>query len=444
MNGVGLLGGHDAVSPRQAQPRSDARGSVLFGVGVLVLFFGGAGGWAALAPLNGAAVAPAAVKVDGNRKSLEHREGGTVRDILVRNGDRVEQDQALVLLDDTAVRGEVEVLQAQQDAAAVTKARLLAERDETGQLAVDGDLGVRAGEPALAALLATQAALLIERRRQMEGEIAVLRQQILQLQQEIDGGEAQLEGVRRQRALIEEEVGALRVLLRQALVPRSRVLALDRNAAGLDADRGRVLAEVARARAQVGEKNLRILQVRQERMTEVSTGLQDADDRLANLLPRLRTAREALARTILRAPIAGEVVGLAVFTRGGVVKPGERMLDIVPVAGPLLFEAQLRPEDVNRIAVGMTAEVRLAGIADARDPVLFGIVSTVSADRLGDQRSPEGYYAVEVRVEHGASSRHRLEPGMPATVTIATDPRTALDYMVGPLRDRLSRAMREE
>lgn len=445
------------AAPRQRfdaaahRPSASAGGSVLAGIAVLALFFGGFGTWAALAPLSGAAVAPAYVVVDGNRRTVQHREGGIVSEILVRNGDRVEEEEVLLRLDDTAARAQVEVLSAQRDSLAALQARLLAERDGAASLVLDDtDLASRAHEPDVAPLLAAQSALLAERRRQLEGSAAVLRQRIVELQEQIGGGEAQIRGIARQRDLIADEVESLRGLLRMALVPRPRVLALDRSAAALDAERGRVQADIARARASIGEAELQILQQRQEILTGVSDGLRDAGSRLAEVEPRLRSARDTLARTVLTAPSAGEVVSLEVFTVGGVVAPGSRVLDVVPLDSPLVFQARLRPEDKNRVTADMDTEIRLMGIHDRRDPLLQGRIATVSADRLTDPQTNDGYYAVEVRVDRDqpavaqAMQRFRLQPGMPAQVTIATEPRTALDYLMGPLRDSVSRAWREE
>ncbi|MFC3127521.1 HlyD family type I secretion periplasmic adaptor subunit [Pseudoroseomonas globiformis] len=446
------MSGTDGLLHGQAaRPHSDARGSIVFGTVVMVLFFAVAGGWAALAPLSGAAVAPASVAVDGNRKTVQHQEGGIIREILVRNGDRVATGDPLLRLDGTATRAQVDVLEAQYNALAVTQARLVAEREGTQDLVLDdAELVARPGGLAPASLIAAQAALLVERRRQLESSVAVIGQQMVQLREQLAGGLAELDGIDRQRRLIADEVEGLRDLLRQRLVPRTRVLALDRSAAALDADRGRVVADMARARASIGEAELRILQLRQQRLTEVSDALRDTGDRIAEVLPRLRSARDALARTTIMAPANGEVVGLSVFTEGGVIAPGAALLDIVPLGAPLLFQARLRPEDKSRVASGMAAEIRLSGISEMRDPVLRGYATTISADRLTEDRTGEAYYAVELRTD--ASDPHtvdtlrrlRLQPGMPAQVTIATEPRSALDYLVGPLRDRLGRAFREE
>ncbi|WP_159992479.1 HlyD family type I secretion periplasmic adaptor subunit [Roseomonas sp. 18066] len=435
---------------RATPPPADARGLMVFGALVLVGFFGIAGVWAALAPLSGAALAPAVVMVDGNRKTVQHQEGGILRSILVRNGDRVLAGAPLLRLDDTTARAAFDVLEAQHLALAITQARLEAERDGAPELALDAETSARRDAPSLVSLIAAQSALLTERRRQLDSATAVIEQQVLQLNEQLGGGAAELDGIERQRQLIADEVEGLRTLLRQHLVPRSRVLALDRTAAALDADRGRVVAEMARAKASIGEARLRILQLRQQRLTEISEALRETGDRMAEVRPRLEAARDLLARTVILAPSDGEVVGLSVFTEGGVVAPGAALLDIVPLGAPLVFQARLRPEDKSRVAAGMAAEIRLSGITEARDPLLRARVAMISADRLSDPATGDSHYAVELQADAADAPtaevlrRIRLQPGMPAQVTIATEPRSLLDYLVGPLRERLGRAFREE
>jgi HlyD family secretion protein/epimerase transport system membrane fusion protein len=440
---AGRLSANPAL--RAMRVPDDATSTVRAGIAVIAVFFGGLGTWSALAPIAGAAVAPALVKVEGNRQSLQHRDGGIVKQLLVKEGVRVTRGQVLLRLDDTAARAKLDTLIATSDALQTLESRLTAERDGKDEPAFDPALTARRDEPAVAAAMANQSAVFETRRRQFTTEIAIQKQKAAQLREQIAGSQSEIEGVDRQLALIGEELGDTRGLYEKGYAPKTKVLALERAEAKLIADRGALRSSIAKAEQAIGEAELTIERTEHARASEVTDGLRDTQAKLTELAPQIQAARDVVARTDLTAPAAGEVVGLTIFTEGGVVAAGSRVLDIVPSGGALIVEGRVRPQDINDVTVGAPAEVRLTGLIGRKRPALTGTVETLSADRLSDERNGEPYYAAQIRVDPPslAKSDVTLQPGMPADVLIATRSRSVLEYLISPLSDEIARGFRE-
>jgi HlyD family type I secretion membrane fusion protein len=426
---------------------TDVRGPILAGVVVMLLFFGGLGTWAALAPLAGAIVADGVVKVEANRQAVQHLDGGLVKQILVMEGARVDAGEVLVRLDDTAAKANVEVLEAQSDALHALEARLVAERDGRDRIAIPADLAARQHELQVAATLTGQINLFEARRRAFDGQRLLQEQKIAQLKEQIGGYDAQRRSQQRQMALIEEEARGTRELYEKGYAPKTKVLALDRSSASLDGQRGELVADIARAQQQIGEARLQILQLGKDRLSEVADQLRDSQAKLLDVGPRLRAARDTLAHTELKAPRAGYVVGLTAFTVGGVVAKGDHVLDVVPVESPLVVEGQIKPEEIEGVQPGLRAEVQLTAYKQRSVPKVPGTVTKVSADRLTDPHNGTSYYQIQVALDADALAALpdvQLTPGMPAQIMVPTRERTALDYLLAPLTAGFSRALREK
>jgi len=432
--------------------RGGARGLIAAGIVVVVLFFGVIGGWAVLSQLRSAVVAEAVFQAAGNRRALQHREGGIVRQVLARDGDRVEKGQVLMRLDDTVARTTVESLAVERDALAVLRVRLVAERDDADHITLDPDLVARASEKVLGRLIAAQAAQFDERRRQQAGQLAMLDREAGQQRDQSRGLAAQATGLDQQAALTEEEARGVRKLYADGYAARNRVLAYARTQAGLVADRGRLAAQVASLEGAIAETGLRMVQLRRDRMAQVADQLRQTEQQLAEIEPRLLSARETLDRTVMRATASGVVLGLNVFTEGGVIAAGQKVLEIVPDDGEPELEARLPPSDAEKVHRGQTVEVQLTGMPIARRPLISGHVETVSADRLSDDHTGAAYYAVRVKIDQvkpgpGADPSAPLVhigAGMPAQMIVVTGSRSAFEYLVGPLTDQIRHALREE
>lgn len=417
----------------------------LLGAGVVAAFVAAMTMWGTLAPISGAAIATGNLQVEGRRQSVQHPYGGVVRQLPVRDGARVERGQLLIRLDDSDPRAKLDVLTTDRDAALAARARLMAERDGRDAPDYGDDLRARGDLPAVRQAMANETAMMAARKHQFSAETAVLRGKIKELEAQITGTQAQLGGTEKQRELLADEMSGAQRLFEQGYTPKTRILALQREAARLQADIGAQQASIAGMQQQIAQNDLEIARVERARISDITDQLRAAENKLAELAPRIEAATDVVARTRITAPATGSVVGLDVFTEGGVVQPGARLMDIVPTDNPLIVAARLRLSDINDVSVGRRAEVRLTGVNYVERPRLYGTVKTVSADRLTDDKSGEGYFAVEVALEPDdvKKSRIDLQAGMPAEVIVPTRPRTLFEYLLGPLRDEVTRAFRE-
>ncbi|MGH6866931.1 MAG: HlyD family type I secretion periplasmic adaptor subunit [Methyloceanibacter sp.] len=433
-------------SRNKGSPPDDPSGPIWAGLLVIFLFFGVLGFWAAIAPLAGAAVAPGQIKVEGNRQSVQHRYGGTVGEILVKDGDYVEKGQVLARLDGTDASAKLESLTAQRDALKALEARLIAERDGKPEPEFDEILTSRMDDPTVASAIANQLALFRTRAEQFTSETTILGQKIAQLREQIEGARVQAESADRQRSLIEEELNGIRSLYQRGYAPKSKLLALERAAEELSGTGGARRADIAKANQAIGEAEIEMKKQKQTRLTEVTDGLRDAQTKLAELAPKVNAAQDVFDRTQLIAPASGRVVGMTIFTVGGVIEPGARVLDIVPSNGALIVEAQVRPQDVHEVTEGAPAEIRLTGMLGRLKPSLKGKVMTVSADRIEDSKSKMAYYSTQIRIDDSSLREAQvvLQAGMPADAMITTTDRSVLQYLLSPLSDQLARGFREE
>jgi HlyD family type I secretion membrane fusion protein len=415
------------------------------GVAVIVLAGAAVSAWAALAPLSGAIIAPGFVKVDLNRKVVQHLEGGTVRAIRVRDGDRVAQGEELVVLEDVRIDAQLDLLRTQLDGERAKAARLEAERAYAPRPDFPADLLKRKGDAKAAEILGRETTLFRARRDALETQIAVLRRQIRETAGEIEALTGQLDAEARALALQKEELAANERLMTQGYVQKTRVLTLQRAVAEYEARHEEHRAELAKARQRAQELELRILSMRNQYAQTAADELKEASARIFDLEERIRPSRDASERQRITAPIAGEVVGLRVFTPGSVIGPREVLMEIVPEDKRLIVEARIRPEDVNHVRAGSVADVRLTAFKQRTTPLVEGRVSYVSGDRLVDPQTGAAYYSVQVDVPQRAldAASLRLQAGMPAEVFVRTEERTTLDYVLAPVTDYLRRSMRE-
>ncbi len=416
---------------------------VLSGGLIIVAGASALGAWGALAPLTGAIVAPAVVKVDLNRKVVQHQEGGIVREIFVRDGDHVKAGQELIRLDDVRIDAQLDLLRTQLEAERAKAARLEAERAYAAKPRFPLTLARRKSDPKVAELLAKESNLFRARREALETQIAVLRRQIGETTAEEKALSAQLAAEERALGLQRQELAANQRLLEQGYVQKTRILTLQRAVAEYEARFGEHQAQAAQARQRATELELRILSLRNQYAQQAADELKDTTARLFDLEERIRPSRDASERQRITAPISGEIVGLRVFTAGSVIGPRDVLMEIVPAKRTLIVEARIRPEDINHVRRGSPAEIRLTAYKSRTTPLVNGTVSYVSGDRLVDADSHAAYYAVHIEVDRGSLHELVMQAGMPAEVYIRTDSRTVVDYLLAPITQSLRRAMRE-
>jgi HlyD family secretion protein len=414
----------EALHPGQTEDDS-GRNEIRAGVIALIVFFVGFGGWAAFAPLDAAVVAPGVVVVSGNRQTVQHREGGIVSHLAVEEGDRVTQGQVLIELGAPELVAQEQALLSQVVDLQMQRARLTAEQRGARTLTRPPEWAALPAEDRIVANAAFE-------RHQREVSRGGRRTAWSEYDARIAGYRGEIASIDRQESLLNDELSGMRALAEEQLVPLTRVRALERALAELQGRRAELTALIA--------------STQQERFEE----LRRVDAQLAELAPQLAGARERLEQTRLRAPTDGTVVGLAVHTVGGVVTPGQRLMDIVPEHQDLIIEAQVRPEDADDLEPGQTTEVRITAFGGRNLPIVHGQVRQVSADRFTDERTGRAYFLAQVVVPPEELERlieaggRRLRPGLSAQVVVPTRSRTALQYLLEPLNQTLWRSLREE
>jgi HlyD family secretion protein len=418
----------------------------LAGFAGIFAMFATFGAWSAIASINGAVMASAVVVAESYSKKVQHKDGGIIAAILVKDGDHVRQDQELVRLDDTETRAELGIVDALLLELQTKQARLEAQRDNSPKISFPENITVKLADPEVNRVVAGQAKLFETRMAALEGKKEQLRRQIEQLEQEIVGLDAQRVSQESQLSLIAKELESLRHLLKKGLVPAPRVLAMEREQARLEGDRGQLIAERARSEGRIGEIKLQMIQIDEEDRTQTLSELRDVESRLAELDERRLAIASRLARMTVRAPIAGDVYQVTVHTVGGVIAPAETIMLIVPDGDDLVIQAEVTPFDIDQVHVGQSAHLRFPAFDAKLTPDFFAEVVHVAADtvRLDQNRPP--YYAVRLRIPQAELIKlggNALKPGMPAEAFIQTGERTPLSYLIKPLTDQITHAFRE-
>ncbi len=429
---------------RDIDPGIDVKRVVGAGLAVIALGAGALAAWSFSAPLSGAIIAPGFVKVEMNRQVVQHQEGGIVKEILVRVGQRVRRGETLIVLGDVRVDSSVDLLRTQLDGERAKAARLEAERALLAEpkfpVALDRT------NPKVAEILQREASLFRARRDALDSQIAVLRKQIRQSEVEAKALADQIAAEERALRLQKDELAANEALVKQGYVQKTRILALERAVAEYEARWGEHRAELAKTQQRGSELELRILAQRNSYVQNATDELKEATTRIFDLEERLRPSRDQAERQRIAAPFDGEVVGLRVFTAGAVIGPREVLMEVVPQQQALVVEARVRPEDINHVHAGSGADVKLTAFKRRTTPLVAGKLTYVSADRLQEQPGTPPYYLARIEIEERALAEAgdlKLQAGMPAEVYIRTDSRTAVDYLVAPITDYLRRGMRE-
>lgn len=439
------FGGTDAYQNRAVTLR--LRRPIILGSIVLLIFVVGMFLWAALSTIPSAATAPGTVKVEGNSKEIRRLESGMIRQILVHEGQRVAKGQLLIRFDDVTAAAAVQVLQSAADSARAQIARFQAQAANVTAMDLPEDLARRSGDPTVSALIETQRNLLLSTVTLYRSQGDILRNQAMQLDNQIAGLQAQVASTDGQSDLIQQELKGVQALNREGYAPRTRLLALQRNGVALHGQRGSLLADIARARQSVGQVRIQLAQLDERRQTEAADGIRTAQQQLTEVEPKLRAARQSLDQVEMRAPVDGYVFNLTQRTEGSAAGVGELLMSIVPSNSRLAIAARVRPQDISDVKVGMPARITLTAYNPRTTPQVQGRVELVAADVTDDPVLKESYYQVRVTVEAAELAKAgpgvKLTPGMPATVSIVTSHRTILDYLIGPLSESMRGAMHE-
>lgn len=415
---------------------------------VIFLLFGVLGTWSSVALLDSAAVASGTVTLESYRKTVQHLEGGIVKQVNVKEGDEVTVGDVVAQLDDTQARAQLEIVRSQLIAYRLNEARLLAERDGTSEVAFPQDLlELAKTDPKVDELLQGQIKSFDARLGDLNSRVKLLDEKISQLNQQIRDSDAQEKILLRRIDLFSDELNGLRSLLDKGLGDKVRLRALERDKAEVEGILSDVRARRSQAKLQISEAKLQITQTRQEFVKNVVAELNETQVKIGDSQERERALADTLRRTEVLAPVSGRVVALDVHTEGAVLPPGGKIMDIVPQAETLLVDAHVSPADVDKVVPGLVSRVRFTAFNQRTTPTALGKVLSISADRLTDPTTNMPYYLARIQIspeEMATLKGLELIPGMPADVMIVTGERTVLDYMLRPLLDALARSFKEE
>jgi HlyD family secretion protein len=418
----------------------------LLGFASVVAMLGVVGGWSVLTELNGAVIAPATIMVESFSKKVQHKEGGIVAQINVRDGDRVEVGQPLVVLDNTDTKSELAIVSALLDEALTKRARLEAQRDKATEILFPEEIAARNSEPELAAIIAGQKKLFGARLQAITGKKEQLSQQIGQLTEQIGGLESQKTSKDAQLGFISKELVDLKALQAKGLVPLSRVNAMERDSANLNGQRGELVASKAAAEGRIAEVKLQILQVDEEDLSQTLTEMRDVEAKVAEFKERKLSAASRLERMVIKAPITGTIYQVSIHTIGGVVGAGEALMLVVPEADDLVLQAQVKPQDIDQVQSGQIAHVKFPAFNSRITPDISASVTQVSADTSRADANSPPFYSVRLTISAAELAKlgtNKLKPGMPAEAFIQTRAQTPMSYFLKPLTDQFDRALRE-
>ena len=422
------------------------RNSQLFGFGSLVVMVGIFGAWSALAELNGAVVAPATIVAETYSKKVQHREGGNVQRIFVKDGDQVEAGQTLVTLDPSDTKAELGVVQGQLAELYVRRGRLEAQRDGKDTIAIPATLKLRAEDPAVVDIISGQQNLLHSTLESAKSKKAQYAEQIAQAAEQTKGYDSQIAADQKQRDLMAKELEGLLALQKKGLVPTTRIVSSQREMARLEGEQGQLTGNRAAIQTRKGEIQLQILQVDEDLRNQALNDLRETESKIAELESRQLGAASRLSRMEIKAPITGTVYQMTLHTEGGVIAPGEAFMMILPKNDDLVLQAQVSPNDINHVHQGQSAHVRFNGFSSRLVPEISAEVTQVSVDTTRNDAQTPPFYAIRLTIPAAELSKlgdNRLKPGMSAEAFIQTESRSPWSYLIKPLTDMFAHAMRE-
>lgn len=427
-------------------PTSD-KGYRRLGFGILLIALGGFVLWSITASLAIAVVAPGSVSIESFKRTVQHLEGGIVRELLVEDGDKVEAGEPLIVLSDTQARSQLEIARSQYLINRAMEARLLAEQEGAEMMVIPEDIK-DADNPRVQQIIAVQQSLFTARRQSLISTLESLDEQIIQMQEQIDGLEQRISVNTQRISSLRSEAEDFRSLYREGLGDNQRLRELERQVLQYEGDNAEFRANIAQLRSQISENRMQKEIQQQEFQKEVGEQLREAQAQIAQAEEQIVSLSDQVERTVITAPVSGTVVGRQVHTVGAVIRGGDTIMDVVPSNDGFVVEARIPTRDIDNIYIGQFAEIRFSAFNQRLTDVIDGEVIHVSADSFEDEATGERYYRARVRVTeegHTQMNEHmQLLSGMPAEVMIRTGERTFASYIAKPITDMLARALRED
>ena len=405
--------------------------------------------WAFLAPLDKGVPMSGSVAKESNRKSVQHLGGGTIDDILVKEGDTVKAGQVVVRMNGVTAGAQAEITRVQYYSARAVEARLVAERDGKASVTFPPALAAEKADPRVSQNVSLQTQLFSSRRAALQSELSAIDETIAGIKMQVTGTEASRDAKKEQLAILKEQLGNMRDLAKEGYVTRSRLLDLERAYSQTNGALAEDVGNIGRSRRQVAELGLKRTQRTQEFQREVRTQLSDVQKEAEALEGRMTAENFVVSNSDVKAPVDGVVMGLNVFTKGGVVPAGHKMMDVVPTGDALVVEGQLPVNLVDKVHPGLPVDLIFSAFNANKTPEIPGVITTVSADRFTDEKSGMPFYRVSAKVTPEgvkliAQNKMEVRPGMPVDLFVKTGERTMMSYLLKPLFDRAKTSMTEE
>ncbi|MFI3222082.1 MAG: HlyD family type I secretion periplasmic adaptor subunit [Methylococcaceae bacterium] len=438
----------DKTSENNNVPALSTNDKPIRSIGMLIVLatFCVFGLWAAFAPIDSSALASGVLVVKAYKKTVQHLDGGIVAKILTKDGDLVQEGQTLLILDDAQIKAQLEISLGQNITLAAQVARLSAERDQLKKIEFPALLNDPENARTVEAKIA-ETHIFNSHKSSHEGQIGVLNQRVSQISSKINGLQSQIASKKQLVGSYSEEIKDLKELLAEGFADKQRLRELERNHAIQTGDIAQFEAEIATNQMLISETRLQILQIQKQFQEEVVSKLSEAQAQLNDAQQRVAASRDKLDRIVIKAPASGMVLGLATHTENGVITPGRPILDIVPQGAELIIEAQVSPMDIDRVVVGLQAEIRFSAFKQSQTPKMEGKVISLSPDRITDERTGNAYYLAKVEVTPKSLKNLgdlQLLPGMPAEVLINTGERTLFRYLAQPASNFFARSFIED
>ncbi len=439
--------GGDERLPIDPALRRRMRRPMIAGGAIIAVLVLGLGAWASVTPLSTGVTAQGEVRVESNKKTVKHLQTGTIRQILVQEGQHVRAGQPMILYDDTEARASNDVLQNQFDSLEAQAARLTAEA--TGKAAPEfpADLMGRMSDPRVAGMIRDQQFLFTTRAQLYQSQISVLNQRLDEIQSQIEGQQTQVKSIDEQIKLTQDEMAGYQELYDKGFAPKPLILARQRSIADLNGHRGSLMSDIARMHQQMGETRMQMAAVRDTRQSQAAETLRDTQAKIADTTPRLTAARETLDQTVVRAPVDGYVFNQTQFTVGGVTGSGETLMEVVPANAPIIVSAMVTLQDIDKIHLGMDAKVRFTGLNQRWHSPMDAKVIMVSADKIVSDKASPAFYRADLRIDPKELTKLKkntqITPGMPAQVMIVSGQKTVMGSLISPITDTIRDALHD-
>lgn len=442
---LGSLGA--AASPASARLKVSIARHRLVGLITILVCFVGLGGWAAVAPLSSAAIALGQVSPDGSQRTVQHLEGGIIREMRIKEGDLVRAGQLLITLDKELAEANYQSRNRKLQRLRIVRDRLLAQQSNDRQFSAEV-VSAMLSDPTFVQFVKNESATFYIKLKLIDEQLAIYDRQEKQILNEIDGLKAQVAGLTAQVEFLDREIEAKEGLLTKGLTNAPQLYAVKRKRAELDSEASAIISTIARAYQKNEELKISKLTFQTETFEKIAEQLAQINTEISQAEEALRAAEDVLKRTEIVSPINGRVLSLHYKTLGGVVRPGEAIMVIVPDDEELIVDARLTPNDIDNVSLGMKAKIQFLSFMARHTLPLDGEVITIGADVVTDPKTGESYYPLRVTVSASGQDHEArqidLRPGMPAEVFVQTGSHTPLQYIFGPMMKSFGKAFREE